>query len=135
MSHRLIAVSGVLSLAACVASPVNQNATAGSDGIAVSPTPSASVSPLPPSVTTMAHGEEEDGSGTMMTSMAIGEEDGNWPVITSLAHGEEEDGSGTQIEEGPIILPEPQSFLAEPAASHQLASVTEIMARLRLDES
>jgi hypothetical protein len=84
-------------------------------------------------VTTMAIGEE-DGHGPVVTTMAIGEEDGHGPVVTTLAIGEEEDGGGTMIEDQPIILPEPQSFLATPPASHQLASVADIMARLRLSE-
>lgn len=70
----------------------------------------------------------------MVTTMAIGEEDGHGPVVTSLAHGEEEDGGGTMIEDEPIIMPEPQSFLVQPSSSLQLASGADIMARLRLSE-
>jgi hypothetical protein len=127
MSRKLIAASSVLSLAACVAGPVHKSATAGQDGAAV--TPSISVQPPHPSLTTLAWGEEEDGSGTVVSTMAIGEEDGHWPVVTSLTHGEEEDGRGTQIEDEPIIIPELQSFLVQPASS-----VADIMARLRLSQ-
>jgi hypothetical protein len=148
MSRRLIAASSALSLAACVAGPVHQSPTIDHDGTAVTP----SVSVPPPHrnlttmaigeeeggevtvVTTMAIGEEEDGGGNVVTTMAIGEEDGHGPVVTTMAIGEEEDGGGTMIEDQPIILPEPQSFLATPPASHQLASVADIMARLRLSE-
>ena len=132
MSRRLIAASSALSLAACVAGPVHQSPTIDHDGTAV--TPSVSVPPPHRSLTSMTHGEEEGGEGTVVTTMAIGEEDGHGPVVTTLAIGEEEDGGGTMIEDQPIILPEPQSFLATPPASHQLASVADIMARLRLSE-
>ncbi|CAN1521985.1 hypothetical protein MCELHM10_01127 [Paracoccaceae bacterium] len=112
MSRRLIAASSVLSLAACVASPVHQSATTDQDGAAV--TPSVSVPPPDPSLTTLAWGEEEDGGGTVVSTMAI---------------GEEEDGGGTMIEDEPIIMPDPHSFLGEPSSS-----VADIMARLRLSQ-
>ena len=132
MSRRLIAASSALSLAACVAGPVHQSATPDQDGTAVT----ASVSVLPPhrSLTTMAIGEEEDGGGTVVTTMAIGEEDGHGPVVTTLAIGEEEDGGGTIIEDQPLDVPDLQGSLAEPLFSDQLASVADIMARLRLSE-
>lgn len=142
MTRRLITASSLLSLAACVAGPGYQTAPIGTDGAAVAPLAPVAASPvaispepIPPlRVTSLAWGEEEDGSGTVVTTLAIGEEDGHFPAITTLTHGEEEDGSGTQIDDQPIILPEPQSFLATPPASHQLASVADIMARLRPSE-
>jgi hypothetical protein len=84
-------------------------------------------------VTTMAIGEE-DGHGPVVTTMAIGEEDGHGPVVTTLAIGEEEDGGGTMIEDQPLDVPDLQGSLAEPLFSDQLASVADIMARLRLSE-
>lgn len=132
MSRRLIAASSALSLAACVAGPVHQSATTDQDGTAV--TASVSV-PLPHrSLTTMAHGEEEGGEGTVVTTMAIGEEDGHGPVVTTMAIGEEEDGGGTMIEDQPLDVPDLQGSLVEPLFSDQLASVADIMARLRLSE-
>ncbi len=133
MPRRLIAASSVLSLAACVASPGPQTVPKATDGAAVVPAPST-VYPQRPNLTTLAWGEEEDGGGTMMTTMAIGEEDGHGPVITTLVHGEEEDGGGTMIDDMPVVLPEPQSFLVPPPAAQQIAPVAEIMARLRLSE-
>lgn len=127
MSRRLIAASSVLSLAACVAGPVHKSATAGQDGTAV--TPAVSVSPPHPSLTTLAWGEEEDGGGTVVTTMAIGEEDGHGPVVTTMAIGEEEDGGGTMIEDQPLDLPELHGSLVQPSSS-----VADIMARLRLSQ-
>ena len=132
MSRRLIAASSALSLAACVAGPVHQSATTDQDGTAV--TASVSVPPSHRSLTTMAHGEEEGGEGTVVTTMAIGEEDGHGPVVTTLAIGEEEDGGGTMIEDQPLDVPDLQGSLVEPLFSDQLASVADIMARLRLSE-
>lgn len=148
MSRRLIAASSALSLAACVAGPVHQSATTDQDGTAV--TASVSVPPPHRSLTTMAHGEEEggegtvvttmaigeeeDGGGNVVTTMAIGEEDGHGPVVTTLAIGEEEDGGGTIIEDQPLDVPDLQGSLVEPLFSDQLASVADIMARLRLSE-
>ena len=117
MSRRLIAASSALSLAACVAGPVHQSATTDQDGTAV--TASVSVPPSHRSLTTMAHGEEEGGEGTVVTTMAI---------------GEEEDGGGTMIEDQPLDVPDLQGSLVEPLFSDQLASVADIMARLRLSE-
>ena len=163
MSRRLIAASSALSLAACVAGPVHQSATTDHDGRAVTPSvsvppPHRSLTTMAhgeeeggegtvvttmaigeedghgPVVTTLAIGEEEDGGGTVVTTMAIGEEDGHGPVVTTLAIGEEEDGGGTMIEDQPLDVPDLQGSLVEPLFSDQLASVADIMARLRLSE-
>jgi hypothetical protein len=121
----LIAASSALSLAACVAGPVHKSATADHD----TTTPAVSVPSPHPSLTTLAWGEEEDGGGTVVTTMAIGEEDGHGPVVTTMAIGEEEDGGGTMIEDQPLDLPELQGSLVQPSSS-----VADIMAHLRLSQ-
>ncbi len=135
MPRRSIVASGLLSLTACVANPDNLGAPVGPDGAMVTPLPSAAgATPLPNPIH-RTWGEEEDGRGTIVTTMALGEEDGSGPLVTTLALGEEEDGGGTMIEDRPMVLSAPQSFLTDSAASaHQIASVADIMARLHLSE-